>query len=88
MAHNLSELRGMNIDDLIKLHDFEAKQTGTDVKYYLAEIARRDQDRQTEVMLSYTKTMLTYTRRALWLTVVVTIATIVNVVVAALQVNG
>ena len=80
MAHTLSDLRGMSIDDLIKMHDNQAHQTGTDVKYYLAEIARRDQERQTEAMLSCNKTMLKYTYRMLWFTIVVTVATLLNLV--------
>ena len=45
MSHMLSDLGGMSMDDL--KHDVMAKQAQTDVKYYLAEIARRGQDRQT-----------------------------------------
>jgi hypothetical protein len=80
MAHMLSDLRSMNIDHLIMLHDFEAKQSGTDVKYYLAEIARRDQDRQTEAMLLCNQNMLKYTHRMLLFTIVVTVATLLNLV--------
>lgn len=72
MAHMLSDLRGMRMDDLIKNHDFHARQTQTDTNYYLAEIARRDQDRQCYV----TRAGIT------WLTIIVTLATIINVVIA------
>jgi hypothetical protein len=75
MAEPLRELRALPDDELVRRHDHAAATTVVGVDYYLAELARRDQDRQTQAMVRYT----------LWIavmTAVVTVATIVNVVVA------
>jgi hypothetical protein len=73
----LAELRGISDEELVARHDQVATHLDPSVNYYLAELARRDQDRQTQAMLGYTR----------WITVmtaVMTVATIVNVIVAAL----
>ncbi len=72
MAMTLKELRGLSDDDLVAQHDEIAGSTVVGLNYYLAEIARRDQDRQTQAMLSYTK----------WVTImtaIITVATIANI---------
>jgi hypothetical protein len=74
IAHSLKNLREMSEEKLINLHDQAAENTVTGVNYYLDELARRSQNKQTE-------TMLLYTKRMLWLTVFIAILTIVNVVV-------
>jgi hypothetical protein len=76
----LTELREMSVDQLIENHDLlVTKPGGTTVgtQYFLDEIARREQSKQTEAMLSYTRWIT-------WMTVLVTLATIVNLVIAYL----
>jgi hypothetical protein len=77
-APKIAELRKMSDDGLIAAHDQIADQGQPGVSYYLGELARRDQVRQAEQMLGYT-------RRIEWMTLVVTVATIVNVVIAFLH---
>jgi hypothetical protein len=75
MAETLAGLRSLSDEDIIARHDRAAEHTSVGVVYYLAELGRRDQNRQTEAMLAYTRSIKT-------LTLIVTIATIVNVLVA------
>lgn len=76
MAYRLKELREMTDEQLIAEHDDVAQGTASlGVNYYLDELKRREQNKQTESMLAYT-------RRMLWLTVFVAICTVVNVVAA------
>lgn len=77
-APKLKELRNMKDDILVSAHDQNAKDiTVLGISYYLEELARRDQSRQT-------KQMLEYTRWIVRMTAIVTIATIINVIVACI----
>lgn len=78
MSEPLQELRALSDEELVRRHDQRAKHTVVGVNHYLAELARRDQDRQTSAMLQYTQQI----KR---LTVVVTAATVLNAVVFAWQ---
>lgn len=72
MAYSLRELRKVSEEELIAAHDSIAKTTAPGINYYLDELARREQGKQTAAILEYTK----------WLTlmtIVITIATIINV---------
>ncbi len=74
---SLKELRAMSDDQLIEKHDALAKDTGVGTQHFLDEVARREQSRQTETMLSYTRWIT-------WMTIIVTLATSVNLVIAYL----
>lgn len=77
MAYSLKKLRELSDDDLITEHDEVSQQTVMGMSYYLDELKRREQTRQTTTMLSYT-------RRMLWLTVFVAILTTINVGIVVL----
>jgi hypothetical protein len=77
---SIAQLRQATETDLITAHDSLAKDTVSGVKYYLDELARREQNRQAETMLGYTGAMLKYTRLMALLTGIVTVATIVSVI--------
>jgi hypothetical protein len=70
-----SELRATSDEKLIEAHDNVAKNTAWSVDYFLNELSRREQARQTD-------TMLKLTRWIFWLTVVVTLATVLNLIAA------
>ncbi len=70
-APSIANLRAMSDEELIALHDADAKYTLVGVAYYLDELTRRQQERQTREMVR-----LTWAIAAL--TLVVTIATLVN----------
>ena len=75
MALSLHELRKLPDDEVVRRYDAEAKTTVVGTQYYQDELNRRYQERQTVSMLRFTR----------WITVmtgVVTVATIVNVVLA------
>jgi len=73
MANTLKELREMSDEQLIIEHDNLANRTQVGLNYYLDELNRREQNKQTEAMLSYT-------RRMFWFTVTVAILTVINVI--------
>ena len=78
MSYNYKELRGMGKDKLIEEHDNLAKHAQPSVSYYLEEIYRRDQEESTNNMLCFTK-------RIYLLTVIITIATIINISIFILK---
>lgn len=67
----IETLRSMSDEQLIQEHDKVAIHSQTGVSYYLEELSRRKFERQNETMLSYTKSIK-------FMTCVVTIATLVN----------
>lgn len=84
MSFALKELRAKSDEEIITLHDQIAKLDDQIAKhaiekvhYYLNELTRRDQSRQTEAILSYT-------RRITWMTGIVVLATILNLVITFL----
>ena len=78
MARHLSDLRAMSDEELIRQHDAWADWTHASVDYYLEELARRVNSRQSAQMLKLTKVIT-------WLTVLMTILTITNVVFVAIS---
>jgi len=50
MAETLAELRKLSDEEVIERHDALAKNTQPGTAHYLAEIARRDQDRPTRTI--------------------------------------
>ena len=79
MSFGFAELQKKTDANLVEEHDKIAKSTSAGVTYYLDELSRRHQNKQTEGMLSYTKSIY-------YFTLVVTIATIVNVVATIINV--
>lgn len=77
MVEKLAELRQMSDDEVVGLYDRQAQNTSVGLNHYRDELLRRDQEKQTEIML-------TYTRQIRWMTVVVTISTVINVIIAVL----
>jgi hypothetical protein len=73
----VAELREMTEEKLIEAYDEISETTYIGTNLYLQELVRRNQNRQTEAMLKYT-------RYILWMTIVVTVATIVNVAIASI----
>lgn len=79
MAYSLKELRSLTDEQLIEEHDNCAASTVNHIHYFLEEIKRRDQNRQTETIIKYTRIMT-------WLTVFIAVLTVVNVVAVIVQV--
>jgi hypothetical protein len=46
MAHELEELRALSDDELVAMHDENAKNTVVGIDYYLNELQRRELSRQ------------------------------------------
>lgn len=73
----IKQLRETPDETLIAEHDQSVGQFNPTAHYYREELSRRAQEKQAESMAKYT--------RDIWLlTIVVTIATIINLVVAAI----
>jgi hypothetical protein len=75
MALSLKGLRALSDEELITHHDTFAKRTVLSLQYFIGEIYRREQEKQT-------RTMLRYTGWITLMTIIMTIATIVNVIVS------
>ena len=73
MSQSIEQLRKLTDDEVIALHDTVAVHTQVGVQFYLDEINRREQNKQTDLMVKYTKIML-------WLTIFVAALTVVNVI--------
>ena len=72
MAEKFSELEGMTREELVDRYDRMSTNVSLGLDFVRQEIARRDQDAATRLMLSLTN-------RIWWATAVVTVATLVNV---------
>ena len=72
MAETVAELRAMSENELIKNHDAHARSVQVGTNHYLRELHRRDQ-------MHLSKQMLRYTRSMTWMTVIITVATLMNV---------
>ena len=70
-ALSLSDLRKLTDDELVERHDAQAKTTVVGIQYFLDELDRRYQERQTKAMLRFTKWITV-------MTVVITSATVIN----------
>ena len=71
----IATLRTMSDEQLIQEHDKIAIHVVPGISYYLDELSRRKFERQNDAMLSYTKSIK-------FMTCVVTIATLINLIIA------
>ena len=78
-ALSMHNLRSLSDDELINLYDEQARRTDVGIDHYLDELNRRPQDRQTDSMLRFTRSITV-------MTIVVTVATLVNVALSGLMV--
>lgn len=74
MAESVAELRSLSDEDVIAQHDARAGFTDMGPDYYMWELYRRDQERQTSEMLRLTDKITI-------MTAVITIATLINVAI-------
>lgn len=72
MAHSISELRTLSEKQLIEEHDELARSTIVGTNHYLAELARRDQQKTNAELLQHSRAM---TR----MTIMITVLTLINV---------
>ena len=75
MAESLAELRALSDDEVVERYDKQARTTVVGLNFWMEELNRRYQQRQTDSMLRLTKWITL-------MTVIVTIATLVNVGIA------
>ena len=74
MEPKWAELKKMSDEELIARHDRIAKRTTIGTGYYVDELRYREQSRVSAQVEKYT-------RHIFWLTLVVTLATIINVAI-------
>ncbi len=74
-AHTIEQLRALTMEQLVLEHDRIAPRTELGISYYLNEIARRELDKQS-------KDMLLFTKQIGRMTGIITVATLINLVVA------
>ena len=75
MTHTIKEITRMSNEDFMAIYDKLAQGAYVSGEFYHDEYVRRNQDKQT-------KTMIRFTKYIAWMTYMITIATIVNVVIA------
>ena len=75
MAQPLSELRALTDEEVIRRYDQQAQSTLVGLQHWADELNRRYQERQTNSMLAFTEKINR-------MTLVITVATIVNVAIA------
>ena len=75
MAESLAELRALSDDEVVRKYDDQSSRTVVGLNYWMDELNRRYQQRQTDSMLRLTKWITS-------MTVIVTVATLVNVGIA------
>jgi hypothetical protein len=73
-ARTWAELQQSSDIELITEHDKEAQNVRPPLSYYLEEMRFRHLNRHSETILKYTK-------HVKWMTVIITFATIINVIV-------
>ena len=76
MAHAISALKKLSMDELIKEHDASAVHTMVGVSYYLDEIRYREQSEFADKMEALTMQMKLFT-------IVATVATVVSAILTA-----
>ena len=74
-THKWADLKNLSDDELIAEYDVRAKHTGVGTQFYADELRYREQSRVAGKLEKFT-------RQIFWLTVVVTLATVVNIAVA------
>jgi CII-binding regulator of phage lambda lysogenization HflD len=77
MTPTLKQLQEMSDDDIIETYNSTSKNTAVGLQFFLDELNRRSQNRQSNEMLRMT-------RQVTFMTVITTIATVINLVVAYL----
>jgi hypothetical protein len=75
-------LRAMTVSDLKKEYDRRAYMVNVGIDFLVAEIARRETESQTALMLKITKTVRDLTWVITWLTIVNVVVAVVGVVLA------
>lgn len=86
IAVSIHELRAMSDEEVIRRHDEAAKNTLVGTAFYLDELRRRGDERHAEKMLKLTEDLAVYTGEIRWLTRVVTAATVIAILIAAIGV--
>ena len=84
MARKWQDIRSLTDEELIAAHDGKAATTGVGIQYYLDELRYRSQTRIVEEQSRIAARMERFTQYIFWLTVIVTIATLGNIVMIIL----
>jgi hypothetical protein len=87
MAHSYADLRRMSMEDLLREYDRLAGSTEVGLSFYREEIARRELAEQSQQILTLTAAMRNmtadigkWTQVVMWLTIIVTALTVINVI--------
>lgn len=79
LATKYETLRSLSKEELIRIYDGHTSNTYCGLDFYREEIARRDAEEQTAMVVTMTRQMRS-------LTIVITILTVINVIAACLAV--
>ena len=79
--YTMAQLKRRSDEQIMAAYDVAVEQTIVGADYYLEELRRREQTRVAAEVKRFTRWIF-------WLTLVVTVATIINVVIASLALAG
>lgn len=82
MSRSLSDLGALSDAQLIAEHDEHAKHTVVGTSYYVEELSRRAQERDTKAMQELARASHRLSVRTFWLTVASTVLSVLAVVAA------
>ena len=86
MSHTWQKIRSLSDEELIAAHDKEAATTGVGIQFYLDELRYRSQTRIVEEQSRIAARVQRFTKHLFWLTVAITIATLINLFIVVLDV--
>ncbi len=75
MSHTIKQVTQMSDDEFLPIYDNQVQGAFVSGEFYHGEYLRRIQDKQT-------KTIIRYTKYVAWMTYVITLATIANLIIA------
>lgn len=78
MAYTIAELRALSEADLVREHDRIAQTTVLGLNYFRDELNRREQDKQTRIMVRLTWVIT-------WLTALILVLTVLSLVSSGAQ---
>lgn len=82
MSLKIAEIKKQTDEQIITAHDAAAKNTQVGTQFYLDELARREQAKFLEEQRAVNQQMLKYTRWVTYMTIVVTVATLISLAIS------
>jgi hypothetical protein len=82
MSHSIADLHALSDEEVIALHDEQARVTSVGTAYWMDEIERRSRERATAANIELARASQTLANRSYWLTVASTVLSAIATVIA------